>query len=41
MLYNWNDGMFDYDNLNIDYLTFVAREVYKEKTFDNDIVKKF
>lgn len=40
VLYNWNDGMFDYDNLNIDYLTFVAREVYKEKTFDNDIVKK-
>lgn len=40
VLYNWNDGMFDSDNLNIDYLTFVAREVYKKNSFGNDIVKK-
>ena len=39
VLYNWNDGMFDSDNLNIDYLTFVAREVYKKNSFGNDIVK--
>lgn len=39
VLYNWNDGMFDSDNLNIDYLTFVAREVYKKNSFDNDIVR--
>lgn len=38
VLYNWNDGMFDSDNLNIDYLTFVAREVYKKNSFGNDIV---
>lgn len=40
VLYNWNDGMFDSDNLNIDYLTFVACEVYKKNSFGNDIVKK-
>lgn len=40
VLYNWNDGMFDSDNLNIDYLTFVAREVYKKYSFGNEIVKK-
>lgn len=39
VLYNWNDGMFDSDNLNIDYLTFVAREVYKKNSFGNDIVR--
>lgn len=39
VLYNWNDGMFDSDNLNIDYLTFVACEVYKKNSFGNDIVK--
>lgn len=39
VLYNWNDGMFDSDNLNIDYLTFVACEVYKKNSFGNDIVR--
>ena len=39
VLKDWNDGMFDSDNQNIDYLTFVAREVYKKNSFGNDIVK--
>ena len=40
VLKDWNDGMFDSDNQNIDYLTFVACEVYKKYPFGNDIVKK-
>ena len=39
VLKDWNDGMFDSDNQNIDYLTFVAREVYKKNSFGNYIVK--
>lgn len=39
VLKDWNDGMFDSDNQNIDYLTFVARDVYKKNSFGNDIVK--